>query len=74
MAFGKGKKNNVTATQPKKRRTAASAEKSEQAELQRGRGRSAHRRKNVVASNTSAVRESGPRKMARGTTTRSGDK
>jgi hypothetical protein len=78
MAFGKGKKNNVTGTQPKNRQADAPGPKPDRQDLKEGRGRGAgrgkHAAQDAAGAKTSLTRKAGPRKTPRGTTTRSGEK
>jgi hypothetical protein len=78
MAFGKGKKNNVTATQPKKRKADAPGPKPGRKDVKEGPGYGAGRGKNAAqdsaGAKTSVTRKVGPKKTPRGTTSRSGDK
>jgi len=78
MAFGKGKKNNVTATQPKKRRAAAPGPKPGRQDIKlprgRGAGRGKHAAEDTAGVKTTFTRKAGPKKTARGTTSRSGER
>ena len=78
MAFGKGKKNNVTATLPKKRRVDAPGPKPGLRGVKGGPGRSAGRGKHAAqgaaGAKTSVTRKAGPKKTRRGTTSRSGER
>ena len=78
MAFGKGKKNNDTATLPKKRRADAPGPKPgrQDVKLSRGRGagRGKHAAQEAAGAKTSVTRKAGPKKTARGTTSRSGER
>ena len=78
MAFGKGKKNNVTATQPKKRRVDAAGPKPGLKNVKggpgRGAGRGKHAAQDAAGARTSVTRKAGPKKTPRGTTSRSGER
>jgi hypothetical protein len=73
----RGKGPNVTGTLPKKRVDAPAA-KPGRKDVKGGAGRSAGRGKHAATkaagARTSASRRAGPKKVRRGTTTRSGDK
>jgi len=78
MAFGKGKKNNVTGTLPKKGRGDAPGPKPGRKDVKggpgRGAGRGKHAAQDAAGAKTSVTRKAGPKKTPRGTTSRSGDK
>ena len=78
MAFGKGKKNNITGTLPKKRRADAPGPKPGRKDIKgesgRGAGRGKHAAEGAAGAKTSVTRKAGPKKTPRGTTSRSGDK
>jgi hypothetical protein len=78
MAFGKGKKNNTTATLPKKKRADAPGPKPGLEAVKggpgRGAGRGKHAAKGAGGAKTSVTRKAGPKKTARGTTSRSGER
>jgi hypothetical protein len=78
MAFGKGKKNNVTATQPKKKRADAPGPKpglkAVKASRGRGAGRGKHAAQDAAGAKTTVTRKAGPKKTPRGTTSRSGER
>jgi hypothetical protein len=78
MAFGKGKKNNVTATQPKKKRADAPGPKPGLQAIKgaagRGAGRGKHAAQDAAGAKTSVTRKAGPKKTAAGTTSRSGER
>jgi hypothetical protein len=73
----RGKSPNTTGTRPKKRRVDAPAGKPGRKAVTGGAGRRTgpkHAAGRARAQKTSATRKGGPKKTARGTTTRSGDK
>jgi hypothetical protein len=78
MAFGKGKKNNVTGTLPKKRQADAPGPKPGQQDVKagsgRGAGRGKHAAQDAAGAKTSVTRKAGPKKTPRGTTSRSGER
>jgi hypothetical protein len=78
MALGKGKKNNTTATQPKKQRADAAGPKPGQQDLKKARGRGAgrgkHAAQDAAGAKTTATRKAGPKSTPRGTTSRSGER
>jgi hypothetical protein len=77
MAFGKGKKNNVTATQPKKRAGGPGPTpglKNVKGGPGRGAGHGKHAAQGAAGAKTSVTRKAGPKKTPRGTTSRSGNK
>jgi hypothetical protein len=77
MAFGRGKRKNTTGTQPRKRVDAPAAtpgRKSVKGGAGRGGGHPKHAATRASELKTSETRKAGPKKMQRGTTTRSADK
>jgi hypothetical protein len=73
----RGKSPNVTGTRPKKRRIDAPGEKPGARSVKGGVGRRTgpkHAATRARAQKTSQTRKAGPKKTARGTTTRSADK
>jgi hypothetical protein len=73
----RGKSPNVTGTQPRKRVDAPAPKpgrKSVKAAQTSGVGRGKHAAKGASGAKTSQTRKAGPKKVRRGTTTRSGDR
>ena len=77
MARGRGKRKNTTGTQPRKR-VDAPAEKPGRKAVKSGSGRGAGHPKHAATRarglKTSETRKAGPKKIRRGTTTRSADR
>ena len=78
MAFGKGKKSNTTATVPKTHRADAPGPKPGLKAVKDGQGRGAGRGKHAAqgaaGAKTSVTRKAGPKKTARGTSSRSSER
>jgi hypothetical protein len=73
MALGKGKKKNVTGTQPRKTVDAPAPKPGRKSGAGRRTG-SKHAATRAAGVNTSETRKAGPKKTRARTTTRSGDK
>jgi hypothetical protein len=73
----RGKSPNTTGTRPKKRRVRGPADKPGRKDVKAGPGRRTgpkHAARRASGQKTSMTRKAGPKKTARGTTTRSADK